>query len=75
MKTTMARPKKDAHLLKNIPLRIMLTADQRELIEQAATSEGMDMTAWARPILIQAARQRVEATPGSRAKPRVPGRT
>jgi len=47
----MARPKKDARLLKNIPLRIMLTADQRELIERAATTDGMDMTAWARPIL------------------------
>jgi len=59
----MARPKKDARLLKNIPLRIMLTADQRELIERAATTDGMDMTAWARPILIQAAKVRVEMAP------------
>lgn len=64
----MARPKKDATLLKNIPLRIMLTADQRELIERAAITDGMDMTAWARPILIQAARERVEGTPGQKRK-------
>jgi len=59
----MARPKKDSQLLMNIPLRIMLTLDQRELIEQAAKTDGMDMTAWARPILLQAARARVERPP------------
>jgi len=58
IKTTMARPKKDERLLMNIPLRIMLTAEQRALIERAAATEGMDMTAWARPILIQAALSR-----------------
>jgi len=55
----MARPKKDEQLLKNIPLRIMLTADQSELIRQASALEGSDMTAWARPILLQAAQERV----------------
>lgn len=59
MRTTMARPKKDAKLLMNIPLRIMLTADQRKLIEQAARTEGVDMTAWARPVLLKAAKQTV----------------
>jgi hypothetical protein len=40
----------------DIPLRIMLTAEQRKLIRQAAERAGLDMTAWARPILLQAAK-------------------
>ena len=40
-------------------LRIMLTADQRELIEQAAKAGGLDMTAWARPILLQTAQDQL----------------
>lgn len=60
----MGRPKKDPDLLQNIPLRVMLTADQRALIEEAAKAEGMDMTAWARPILVAAARAKLaEAGP------------
>jgi uncharacterized protein (DUF1778 family) len=55
----MGRPKKDKSLLMAFPLRIMLTADQKELISQAAEADGMDMTAWARPILLQAARERI----------------
>lgn len=43
----------------NRPLRIMLTADQDELIRRAAELEGLDMTAWARPLLLQAASERV----------------
>jgi uncharacterized protein (DUF1778 family) len=53
------RPPKEKALLMNIPLRIMLTADQRELIERAAQLEGLDMTAWARPILLASAQERV----------------
>ena len=54
---SMARPKKEERLLLTIPLRIMLTAEQRELIERAASASGSDMTAWARPILLTAARR------------------
>jgi uncharacterized protein (DUF1778 family) len=57
----MARPKKDKSDLKSIPLRIMLTADQRELIEGAATAVGLDMTAWARPLLVESARIQLAA--------------
>lgn len=64
----MARPRKEKSLLMNIPLRIMLTAGQRELIGRAAEVEGLDMTAWARPILLQAARARVAA--GTKRRPR-----
>ena len=55
----MGRPKKEKSLLMNRPLRIMLTADQRELIEKAAQADGLDMTAWARPILLQAAQDQL----------------
>jgi uncharacterized protein (DUF1778 family) len=55
----MGRPKKEKALLMRVPLRIMLTADQKELIEQAAKLEGVDMTAWVRPILLQLAKERI----------------
>lgn len=57
----MGRPPKDKALLMNIPLRIMLTADQKRVIEEAAKLDGLDMTAWARPILIRLAQQKIEA--------------
>jgi hypothetical protein len=53
------RPPKDKNLLMNVPLRVMLTAEQKALIEEAARLDQQDMTAWARPILLQAARERV----------------
>ncbi len=43
-------------------MRITLTADQKELIERAAKSAGLDMAAWARPILVQAAKALVGDT-------------
>jgi uncharacterized protein (DUF1778 family) len=36
----------------------MLTAEQDDLIRRAAELEGLDMTAWARPILLEAAKRR-----------------
>jgi hypothetical protein len=59
------RPPKDKRLLMNIPLRIMLSGEQREVIERAALIEGLDMTAWARPILLEAARRRLAKTKGA----------
>jgi hypothetical protein len=55
----MARPAKDKRLLMNIPLRIMLTAEQKALIEAAAKLDQCDMTAWARPVLLEAAKRKV----------------
>ncbi len=55
----MGRPRKDERLLLNRPLRVMLTAEQDDLIRQAAKLEGMDVAAWARPLLTEAARERV----------------
>lgn len=60
----MARPNKEERLLLTIPLRIMLTAEQRELIESAASASGSDMTAWARPILLAAARRELGKVKG-----------
>jgi uncharacterized protein (DUF1778 family) len=53
----MARPPKDRSLLMNIPLRLMLTADQKELIDRAARLEKLEISAWARPLLLQAAQE------------------
>ncbi len=53
----MARPPKDPSERKDFDLRIPVTADQKELILQAAKLEGADMAAWVRPILLEAAEQ------------------
>jgi len=55
----MGRPKKEKSLLMNVPLRIMLTAEQNRLIEEAAKLDQADMTAWVRPILLRAAHDRI----------------
>lgn len=55
----MARPKKDKALLMNRYMRIMLTAEQDGLIRRAAELEGVDLTAWVRPTLVNAARERI----------------
>jgi hypothetical protein len=64
----MGRPPKDKALLLSQSMRITLTADQKQLIERAARSAGLDMAAWARPILLQAARAVVGDTIGHKKK-------
>jgi hypothetical protein len=56
----MPRPRKDKSELKDVDLRIPVTAEQKALIGEAVRLEGTDMAAWARPILLEAARERVE---------------
>jgi uncharacterized protein (DUF1778 family) len=51
------RPPKEKRLLMTAPLRIMLTADQKDLIERAAQTKQLEVAAWARPILLQAAQE------------------
>lgn len=51
------RPTKEPGEKMDVPLRIMLTASQAEAIRRAAG--GMDVSAWARPILLEAARERM----------------
>ncbi|MBI3866458.1 MAG: hypothetical protein HY290_31645 [Planctomycetia bacterium] len=53
----MPRPKKDPALVKSTMIKIPLTADQKELIVQAAASAESEMTAWARQKLVDAARE------------------
>lgn len=55
----MARPPKDKRMLMNVPLRIMLTAEQKAMIEEAARLDQSEVAAWARPLLLQAAQQRL----------------
>jgi hypothetical protein len=56
----MARPPKKPADRKAYHLRIPLAANQRALIEEAAKLAGEDKAAWARAVLLQAARQHVE---------------
>jgi uncharacterized protein (DUF1778 family) len=51
----MARPKKPLGDLMTDQIRIPLTADQKRLIAEAAALNALEMTAWARMILIRAA--------------------
>jgi hypothetical protein len=39
-------------------LRIPLTAEQKRLISEAASADGIEMTAWARSILLRTAGER-----------------
>ena len=60
----MGRPRKDRQLLMNQPLRIMLTADQKRLIEDAAALDQPEgVAAWARAVLLDAAKQKLVKQP------------
>jgi uncharacterized protein (DUF1778 family) len=59
---TMARPPKDVADRKDVDLRIPVTAEQKRLVSQAATLEGLDMAAWARQILVREAQRKIRAT-------------
>ena len=70
----MARPKKDKDLLMDHYLRVMLTADQDAAIRQAAKTAGIDVSAWVRAVLLEAAQEQASRTEkmakrGSHAKP------
>jgi len=41
-------------------IRLPLTEDQKRLIEEAAVLDQSDLTAWIRPILLRAAKERIE---------------
>jgi hypothetical protein len=55
----MARPPKKPADRKAYHLRVPLAADQRALIEEVAKLAGEDKAAWARSVLLHAARKRV----------------
>jgi hypothetical protein len=55
----MARPPKDARLRKDVDLRIPLTVEQKRLIVEAAALVESDVATWLRPIILQAASEKV----------------
>jgi len=55
----MARPKKDPAQRKNYHLRVPITDAQHELIEEAAKLGGQDKAAWARSVLLEAAKRKI----------------
>jgi len=68
MKIMAGRPTKEPGQKMDIPLRIMLTAEQNQLIRDAARQAGTDVSTWARPILLATAH-------AITSKPRKGGRT
>jgi hypothetical protein len=49
------RPKSDQGARRNLEVRIRVTAEERERFHKAAISEGLDLSAWARRLLMKAA--------------------
>jgi uncharacterized protein (DUF1778 family) len=46
-------------------IRLPLTEDQKRLIETAAVLDQSDVTAWVRPIVLEAARRRIAKEKGN----------
>jgi hypothetical protein len=59
MITGMARPRKEPGERKDYHLRVPLTDAQHALIEQAVKLEDQDKAAWARAVLLEAAKRRI----------------
>jgi hypothetical protein len=55
----MARPPKEPRLRMTTDLRIPVTAEQKQLISDAVADEPDGMAAWARQVLIDAAKDRI----------------
>jgi len=53
----MGRPKKKDFEAKTFMLRIRMTGEDRELLEQAAKRKSLQMSSWARSELIELARK------------------
>jgi hypothetical protein len=62
------RPTKEPGQKMDVPLRIMLTAEQSQLIREVAKEQGIDVSAWARPILLEAARDGTERGKGRKSQ-------
>jgi hypothetical protein len=56
----MGRPRKDPKERKSAELRIPVTNDQKSLIIHASGLDGLDVATWLRPIILDAAKARVE---------------
>lgn len=57
--SAMGRPRKYGELPVDSILKIPVTSEQRALIQQATAGESGGMAAWARAILVAAARRKV----------------
>ena len=55
----MARPRKTGKLRMDSDLRIPVTTEQKRLIGDATADEPEGMAAWARSVLLEAARRKV----------------
>ena len=51
----------------DVDLRIPLTAEQKQLVAEAANLDQSDVATWVRPIIVQAARERVAKKAAARA--------
>jgi len=58
----MARPRKDERLRMDTDLRIPVTAEQKALIMAAIADEPSGFAAWARHVLLEAAKKRLAVT-------------
>jgi hypothetical protein len=64
-----ARPRKDEQDRKTVPLKIMLTPQQRARLDCAAAAVGLDVSTWGRAVLLQAA-GRLAASGRAKRRPR-----
>lgn len=55
----MARPRKAGKLRMDTDLRIPMTSEQKQIIDQATANEPEGKAAWARAILLEAAKRRI----------------
>jgi hypothetical protein len=55
----MARPKKDPAMRMDADVRIPVTAEQKAVLVRATADEPAGMAAWARHVLLDAARRRI----------------
>jgi len=56
----MARPPKDPDLRMDSTLIVKMTAEQKGIIKQAANATKADLSAWIRPILMEAAKRQLK---------------
>jgi hypothetical protein len=63
---TMPRPRKDGRLRMDTDLRIPLTSEQKALIDDATSDEPQGKAAWARALLLEAARRKIAKRAGEK---------
>jgi hypothetical protein len=64
----MGRPRKAGELRMDTDMRIPLTSEQKALIDEATADQAEGKAAWARAILLAAARRKVEKAGSSKTR-------